>query len=148
MENKPEVYTDRTHVLWMRLPHVPEGWPYQFQWSGVTTDTIVDLDRFPIVVAAVSRMKAKSYAHMDIGELDVSGKPAWGERSSTLTQTGLSIGDIGKDHHGVRRLNLRLIVGGPNEGASAAYSYVRFIRREDLDFVTRHPDWDNVVRVH
>lgn len=125
MENQPEVYRERTGVVWMRLPHVPQGWPYQYQWSGITHDAIVDLDRFPILVARVARVMGKSYAHMDIEESDLGGKPAWTERSSTLQQSGLSIGDIGKDHPGVRRLHLRLIVGGPNEGASAAYTYVR-----------------------
>ncbi|MBS1722151.1 MAG: hypothetical protein JSS66_03985 [Armatimonadetes bacterium] len=144
MENQPEVYSEQRGLLSMRLPHVPDGWPYAYQWSGVTRDIIVDLDRYPVLVARVSQLQQGSYAHLDIAELDIHGKESWTTRSTTLQTPGLSVADVGKERHGVRRLRLRLIVGGPNEGCSCSYSYVRFVSEEDQARLQKEPDWSRV----
>ncbi|HZH99483.1 MAG TPA: hypothetical protein VEX38_10970, partial [Fimbriimonadaceae bacterium] len=85
-----------------------------------------------------------SYAHVDVEELDVHGKQSWGMRTSALLAPGLCTLDIGSQHPGIRRLQLRLIIGGPNEGARVGYSYVRFIRRQDLPWLNRNKDWQRV----
>lgn len=144
VDNKPEVFAEHPGQLEMRLPHVPAGWPYQYQWSGVTRDAMVDLTKYPIMVARLTRVPAGSYAHTEIEELDVNGKQSWGIRGTTLYAPRLSTADVGKDHPGVRRVRMRLIIGGSNNGALVAYTYVRFIARRDLHFLEAHPDWQAI----
>jgi hypothetical protein len=146
LENAADVFAERPGAVTLRLPHVPVGWPYTYQWSGITRTAVVDLGRYPVLVACVTKVQRNSYAHLDVEERDYFGKPVRIERTSTLVEPGLSVldcGDIwGRD---VRRLTLRLIVGGANEGASCEYAYVRFVRREDLPYLHRHPLTQNVV---
>src|SRR5437764_312388 len=35
-ENAPDIYSEKHGVLSLRLPHVPGGYRYAYQWSGVT----------------------------------------------------------------------------------------------------------------
>jgi len=146
LENAADVYAARPGAMTLRLPHVPEGFPWSFQWSGVTATASVDLGRYPIVVARISRVQKGSYAHLDLEERDYSGHPVRTLRSSTVVEPGLSVLDLGKEWGSyTRRIVLRLIVGGALTGAQCEYAWVRFVRREDLPILMAHPDWQNVV---
>ncbi|RYG71809.1 hypothetical protein EON77_12715 [bacterium] len=48
--------------------------------------------------------------------------------------------DLGDGAKNVRRLTLRMIVGGPNEGANVVYRWVRFVSRETADRIERDPN--------
>src|SRR5579871_854294 len=136
LENQPDIYASHSGVLTLRLPHVPEGFPYEFQWSGVTRSISADLAQYPVLVARVSSLDSGSYAHLDIEERDYFGRVAHTWRSPTLTHPGLTLIDLGKEiGPSVRRLTLRLIVGGKLEGAKCEYNWVRFVRREDVAYL-------------
>lgn len=109
----------------LRLGSVPAGWPYAYQWSGVTRDATVDVGRFPILSAEVARVHG--YAHLEVEALDANDKPFKSFRGTTLQNPGVSTCDLrsGLDP-AIYRLRIRLIVGGPNEGCSATYHWVRF----------------------
>lgn len=117
----------------LRLPQVPQGYPYSCQWGGVTRQASVDLGRYPVMVACVSRVGDGSYAHLELAEHDFAGKSVRTLRTPTLQGKGLSIMDVGQAWGPqMRRINLRLIVGGALSGASCEYAWVRFVRREDV----------------
>lgn len=147
VDNKPDVFSRTRGEISLRLPQVPSGWPYEYQWSGLTREAIVDIGKYPIMVARVSAIKVSSYAHMDVEELNTEKKAAWVQRSSTLLSPGLSFADLSEGgKKGVRRLQIRLIVGCPNEGGENSFSWVRFVKREDLEFLQKNPDWQRVKR--
>ena len=146
LENQPDIYASRPGLLTLRLPHVPEGFPYQFQWSGVTRSISADLGRFPVLMAHVSSLDEGSYAHLDIEERGFSGNVVHVWRSPTLTRPGLTLIDLGKElGPNVRRLTLRLIVGGKLEGAKCEYNWVRFVRREDMAYLQEVPNMQSVI---
>ena len=130
MGNRAIVDQPSTGTMRLALRHVPAGWPYAYQWSGVTRDVTVDIARFPLLQASV--VELHGYAHLDIEVLDAKGKPVKGFRASTLQNPGLStfnfrgLLDPATYHH-----RLRLIVGGPNEGCSATYDWVRFMAAQN-----------------
>lgn len=145
-ENQPDLYAERPGVLTLRLPHVPIGFPYQYQWSGVTRSISADLAHWPILIANVGSLDAGSYAHLDIEEHDLAGRTVRTFRSPTLTQPGLTSIDLGKAiDASVRRLTIRLIVGGKLAGAKCSYNWVRFVRREDLAYLLEVPDLQSVT---
>ncbi len=140
LENQPDIYAESPGLLTLRLPHVPEGFPYEYQWSGVTRSLSADLAHYPVLVANVGSMDAGSYAHLDIEEHDFSGHVTHTWRSPTLTHPGLTSIDLGKAiDSSVRRLTVRLIVGGKLAGAKCSYNWVRFVRREDLVYLQEVP---------
>lgn len=146
MENKAHVSVPKHGRLFLWLDHVPEGWPYTFQWSGVTRDARVDLARFPVLMARVEQVKG--YAHLDIDVLDAAGKSVKTLRSSTLNDPGISTIDLSKAlDPAVYSLRLRLIVGGDNTGCSATYDWVRFVSPADAPFLIQHPDYTKVREV-
>jgi hypothetical protein len=146
LENQPDIYADRPGVLTLRLPHVPDGFPYAYQWSGVTRSISADLAHYPVLIANVGTLDPGTYAHLDIEEHDFSGHIAHTWRSPTLTHAGLTSIDLGKAiEPTVRRLTLRLIVGGKLAGAKCSYNWVRFVRREDLAYLQEVPDFQAVV---
>lgn len=131
--NEPDVFAARFGAMTLRLPHVAEGFPYTYQWGGVTRRASVDLSRYPVLVACVSRVQDGSYAHLDMEERDFAGRPIRSLRTPTLQGRGLSILDVGQAWGPqTRRIHLRLIVGGSPSGASCEYAWVRFVRREDV----------------
>ena len=136
--NKPQVIRREEGGLALRLPQVPDRWPYQYQWSGLTREAVVDLGKYPVLLAKVDAVSG--YAHLDLEERDVDGNPVRGRRTPGLTTPGIIRLDLGDEARNVRRLTLRMIVGGPNEGASAAYRWVRFVSRADADLIERNPD--------
>ncbi len=145
-ENPPDVYASRPGLLTLRLPHVPEGYSYAYQWSGVTRSISADLARYPVLIARVSSVEPGSYAHLDVEECDVSGHVTRSWRSPTLTQAGLTLIDLGRAiGPEVRRLTLRLIVGGALAGAKCEYNWVRFVGRRDLAYLQECPDLQTVV---
>jgi hypothetical protein len=145
-ENPPDVYAERLGVLTLRLPHVPQGYPYAYQWSGVTRSISADLAHFPVLMARVGGMEDGSYAHLDIEERDFKGHAVRTWRSPTLTRPGLTTIDLGKEiGPTVRRLKLRLIVGGKLAGAKCDYNWVRFVRREDVARLNEAPDLQAVT---
>lgn len=100
----------------------------------------------PILVANVGSLDPGSYAHLDIEERDFSGHVAHTWRSPTLTHAGLTSIDLAKAiEPTVRRLTLRLIVGGKLAGAKCSYNWVRFVRREDLAYLQEVPNLQNVT---
>ncbi len=119
----------------LSLAHVPGGWPYEYQWSGVTRDAKVDISRFPVLMARVT--KVHGYAHMDIEVLDANKQVYKSFRASTLQNPGLTMIDFSKQlDPAIYTLRLRLIVGGPNEGCDATYDWVRFVSSQDADKLT------------
>jgi len=147
MENRAKVDTTTKGALNLSLGHVPEGWPYEYQWSGVSREAKVDIGKFPVLSAWVSQVSG--YAHLDVDVIDAAGKPVKTLRSSTLTSPGVSNVDLrqGLDP-AVYRLRLRLIVGGPNDGCSATYNWVRFTDPKAAEFLNSHPDWQYVIPEH
>lgn len=158
-ENAPQTWLPETGGLALRLPHVPDGWPYAYQWSGATREAIVDLGRYPVLMARVDAVDP-GYAHLDLEERDVEGRAVRGRRTPALVAPGLIRLDLKPDAtmpatripatrisgtrdaetRDIRRLTLRLIVGGPNEGAKVVYRWVRFVSRADADRLAAHPD--------
>jgi hypothetical protein len=136
-----QAFSARSGAITLRLAHVPEGFPYHYQWGGVTRSATVDLGRYPILVARISTVRPGSYCHLDAEQLDYGGKPIKTLRTPTLEYAGLSFLDLGKQYgpH-IRRLVLRINVGGKLEGAECEVSWVRFIRREDLPLLQEQPD--------
>ena len=131
--NGPDIFASRAGAMTLRMPQVPQGFPYTYQWGGVTRQASVDLGRYPVIVACVSRVGDGSYAHLDVAEHDFGGKPVRALRTPTLQGKGLSILDVGQAWGPqTRRVQLRLIVGGALTGASCEYAWVRFVRREDV----------------
>jgi hypothetical protein len=134
--NEPDVFAARSGAMTLRMPHVPAGFPYSYQWGGVTRRASVDLGAYPVLVAYVSRLQQGSYAHLDLEERDYAGKPVRTLRTPMLQgkqDKGLIILDVGKEWgKETRRVHLRLIVGGPLSGAACEYAWVRFVRREDV----------------
>ena len=146
LENQPDVYAARPGVVTLRLPHVPDGFPYQFQWSGVTRSISADLGHFPVLIARVDSLEEGTYAHLEVEERDFSGRPVRTLRSPTLVRPGLTILDLGKEiGPSVRRLTLRLIVGGKLAGAQCDYNWIRFIRSEDVAWLREAPDIQTVI---
>ena len=142
---KAEAYAEIPGSMTLRLAHVPDGFPYSYQWGGVTREATVDLGRYPVLVARVLSLRKGSYTHLDVESRDYSGKPVTTLRTPTLTEPGLIVFDLG-DTLGtdVRRLTLRINVGGALEGAQCAYGWVRFLRREDLPALRSRPDAQRV----
>ncbi len=139
VENKAHVYQPYRGSVLLGLDHVPSNWPYAYQWSGVTRDVTVDTGRYPVLLARV--LWVQGYAHMDIDVLDSQGKPVKTLRTTTLNGPGLSELDFDPSDDPIpQALRLRLIVGGPNEGCSATYDWVRFVRKADAERLKSHPD--------
>jgi hypothetical protein len=136
-----EKFASRPGEMKLRLAHVPDGYPFAYQWGGVTRTATVDLGRYPILLMRVSGMGPGSYCHMDVEQHDYSGKPVKTLRMPTLESPGLAVFDLGKEYgpH-VWRLVLRINVGGKLEGAEAEVSWIRFVRREDVPLLKEVPD--------
>ncbi|HTE20022.1 MAG TPA: hypothetical protein VK689_16785 [Armatimonadota bacterium] len=129
----PEVFVARAGIVGLRLPQAPDGFPYPYQWGGVTRRVNVDLGRYPMLVAYVSRVQDGSYAHLDVEERARDGRPIRTLRTPTLHAPGLIVLDVGREWGPqTRRMHLRLIAGGPLSGASCEYDWVGFVRREDI----------------
>ena len=140
VENQPDAYAAHKGALCLRLPHVPDGFPYAYQWSGVTRTVSADLGRYPVLMARVASLDTGSYAHLEVEERDASGKPTRAWRSPTLTRPGLTLLDLGKELDGsVRRLTVRLIVGGALTGAKCEYDWLRFVKRTDVAYLQEVP---------
>lgn len=147
IENQAKVIETGGGVMTLQLPHVPAGWPYSYQWSGVTRDMRVDIAKYPVLMARVPWIQG--YAHMDIEVLDFRGKAIKGFRSTTLTSPGIAEIDLSKSlDPATYVLRLRLIVGGPNEGCSAAYDWVRYLKPDDAVYLRLHPDFSDVSGAH
>ncbi|HEU4751543.1 MAG TPA: hypothetical protein VFU47_00460 [Armatimonadota bacterium] len=141
----PDIFARRPGVLTLRLAHVPEGYPFSYQWGGVTRSASVDLGRYPVLAAHFPRVQSGSYCHLDVEQLDYSGRPVHTLRTPTLQGPGLSVLDLGKEYGTyVRRLVLRINAGGALTGAECDCGWVRFVRREDLPLLQEAPDWQAV----
>ena len=131
MENKAKISMPVRGALRMDLGKVPAGWPYQYQWSGLTRDAQVDIAKYPFLSASVSQILG-GYAHMDIDVLDANGTAVKTFRSSTLQAGGVTFIDLSTVlDPATYHLRLRLIVGGSNEGCYATYNWVRFTSVKD-----------------
>jgi len=90
---------------------------------------------------------------LDIDVLDDHGKVVKGIRTNTLNVTavrahmdtipgGVLVADLGKEHLPVTyRLQIRLIVGGPNSWCSANYHWLRFVDPSEVSWLTEHPNY-------
>jgi hypothetical protein len=144
VDNKAKVGTLHKGQLDLSLGHVPAGWPYQYQWSGVTQDFRLDVARYSVLVARVSDLHG--YAHLEIEVLDRNGKPKKGLRSNTLQQPGILQADLSTTlDPATYHLRVRLIVGGPNEGCNATYNWIRAVRPEDVSRLTSNPGSQCIV---
>jgi hypothetical protein len=112
----------------------------------VTREATVDLSRYPVLVARVLTVSPHGYTHLDVESRDYLGKPVTTLRTPTLVEPGLIVFDLG-DTLGtdVRRLTLRINVGGAVEGAKCSYGWVRFVSRDGLAQLKAHPDWQDIV---
>ena len=145
-ENPPDIYASRPGLLTLRLPHVPDGYRYTYQWSGVARSISADLATYPVLIARVSSIDEGSYAHLLIDERDVSGHMVRSWRSPTLTRPGLTFIDLGKEiAPDVRRLTLQLVVGGKLSGAKCEYDWMRFVRRKDVAYLQEVPGLQDIV---
>ena len=145
MENHAFTASPVPGTLFLGLDHVPQNWPYLFQWSGVSQDAGVDLGNYPVLMARVPQVQG--YAHLDIDVLGEAGEVLNTLRTTTLTKPGISTLDLGASLPAkYTQLRIRLIVGGPNDGCCATYNWVRFVSRPDAVFLTAHPDWNHVRR--
>jgi len=145
MENRAFTAAPVPGALFLGLERVPAGWPYAFQWSGVSQDLTVDVANFPFLMARVSQVQG--YAHLDIDLLGPKGEVQNTTRSTTVQASGMSTVDLTSFvPAGVQRFRLRLIVGGPNSGCCATYRWVRFVSKADAEFLRAHPDWSRVRR--
>lgn len=146
VDNAPDVYAAHKGALTLRLPHVPEGFPYTYQWNGVMRTVSADLGRYPVLMAYVRDLDAGSYAHLTVEEHDAGGRTTRALRSTTITKAGLTFVDVGREWGGdVRRVTLRLIVGGGLNGARCEYDWVRFVRRADAAYLQEVPDFQAVT---
>ncbi len=144
--NQPDVFAGRDGVITLRLAHVPKGFPYAYQWGAVTRTAVVDLRRYPVLIARVPSIRDGSYAHLNVHEHDFQGRPVRSLRAPTLHRPGLCILDVGKPWgNQTRRIAVQLIVGGSLSGACCEYDWIRFVRREDLPFLEAHPEWNKVT---
>jgi hypothetical protein len=141
VENKARVSVPTRGAVRLDLGQVPEGWPYEYQWSGITRRATVDLARFPYLSAWVSHLLG-GYAHMDIDVLDAKGKAVKGFRSSTLKAGGITAIDLSTVlDPAIYTLQIRLIVGGSNQGCWATYDWVRFTSPADGALLKGNPGW-------
>lgn len=144
VENRPSVTAPARGSLKLSLSKVPTGWPYTFQWSGVQRDITVDIGRHPFLSAQVADVTG--YGHLDIDVLDRQGKAVKTLRTSTLQTPGVCFIDLSKDlDPAVYRLRLRLIVGGPNEGSSVTYNWVRFTSKQDGERLLADPGFSRLT---
>src|SRR4051794_28001523 len=58
---KADVYSDTPGAMTLRLAHAPDGFPYSYQWGGVTREVSVDLGRYPVLVARVLDISPRGY---------------------------------------------------------------------------------------
>lgn len=144
VDNKAYVTSLKPGTVHLWLERVPSDWPFAFQWSGVTREAPVDIERFPILLARVTTVQG--YAHMDIDVLNHEGQAIKTVRSSTLVSPGVSEVDLSRDlalnDHNVR---VRLIVGGENTGCSATYDWVRFVAAKDKHLFTDNSGFSDFV---
>lgn len=130
VDNKPVVTFPKHGAMRLALGKVPNDWPYTYQWSGVRRRAVVDIARYPYLSASVTDLQG--YAHMDIEVLDAAGKNVKGFRSSTLQADGVCYVDLtGQLDPAVYTMEIRLIIGGPNEGCRGTYNWVRFTSASD-----------------
>jgi hypothetical protein len=94
--NDPDVFAARFGAMTLRLPDAPEGFPHAWKWGAVTRRASVDLGRYPVLAAYVSRVDDGSYAHLDVEERDYAGRPVRSLRTPTLQGRGLNVVDVGQ----------------------------------------------------
>lgn len=100
----------------------------------------MDIGKYPFLTANVSELLG-GYAHMDIDVLDSAGKAVKTLRSSTLQAGGLSFVNLRESlDPAIYTLQLRLIVGGSNEGCWATYDWVCFTSVEDGERLKQNPN--------
>ncbi|MEZ0326333.1 MAG: hypothetical protein ACAH95_10545 [Fimbriimonas sp.] len=125
-KERPPAMTVTSKGIKMTLPHVPEGWPYAYQWSGARRKITLDVARYGRLVADVPEITKGSYAHFEIAVLDAKDQEVKGFRSESVTEPGQIQFDLSTQLlPATYRLDVRLIVGGSNEGASATYRWVK-----------------------
>lgn len=130
---KPQIFAALGGGTTFQLPAVPAGHPYDYQYGGLQYTMHVDLERYPVIAAYVSRVQTGSYAHFNVEARDSKGELLQARSTPTLQKLGLTWLDLGKEwKEQPQLLQLRLYVGGALSGASCDYAWVRFVRREDL----------------
>ena len=140
IDNKPKLAVPNPGTLRLTLGQVPAGWPYEYQWSGVTRRVQIDIAKTLFLGAYVCELPA-GYAHMDIDVLDAVGKPIKTIRINTLQNPGVSFVNLRDSlEPGTYNLQLRLIVGGPNSGCSATYDWIRFSDMANGARMTANPN--------
>lgn len=143
--NKAGVVSEVGHSKLVLGP-VPEGWPYEYQWSGIQREVRIDVAQYPYLIAKVDNVLG--YAHVDIDVLDAAKNPVKGLRASTLQTSGLSWIDLSQElDPAVYTLRIRLIVGGSNAGCSVSYDWLRFTSPEDGKILLAHPDYPFVAPI-
>jgi hypothetical protein len=117
--------------LKITLSSVPKGWPYEYQWTGARRKAQIDVSRFGRLVADVPEVSKGSYAHFEIGILDAKGREVKALRSASVTEPGQIDFDLSAQLlPAIYTMDIRLIVGGSNTGASATYRWVRALPQE------------------
>ena len=143
IDHKPTMTFPKHGAMRLELSKVPSDWPYTYQWSGVRQRAVVDIVHFPFLTSSVTDLQG--YAHMDIDVLDAAGKKVKGFRSSTLQSDGVSFVDLaGQLDPAAYTMEIRLIIGGPNEGCRGTYNWVRFTSPEDGQRLQQAPNTKNL----
>jgi hypothetical protein len=123
--NPAKIETSKRGVLKLSLGHVVYGWPYEYQWSGIHRHVALNVRLFPILEATLSQVQPGSYAHLELSVLDRDGHAVKSLRSETLIKPGVITWDLGSQlDPATYEVDLRLIVGGANEGCSVTYDRV------------------------
>ncbi|MBX3097423.1 MAG: hypothetical protein KF812_11220 [Fimbriimonadaceae bacterium] len=145
VENKPVVTIPIPGSVRLTMRQVPAGWPYEYQWSGVTREATIDVGKSPFLAAHVTELLG-GYAHMDVDVLDAQGRVIKSIRSSTIQSGGVTWVDLSQHlTPATYRLRMRLIVGGSNQGCYATYSWVRFTNNAGGQVLLKSPATPNVV---
>lgn len=144
VENRPRMTAPVRGALRLELARVPDGWPYSYQWSGVEREVTVDIGRHPFLTAHAAEVAG--YGHVDVDVLDREGKTVKNFRTSSVQASGVCFLDLSKDlDPAIYRLRLRLIVGGPIEGCSVTYNWVRFTSKQDGERLLADPGFSKLA---
>ncbi|MDR3689264.1 MAG: hypothetical protein P4L46_07795 [Fimbriimonas sp.] len=162
MDNKAKCEIIAAGNVRLSLGHVPEGWPYGFQWSGLKRNVTADVARFPVLMAFVGPVRG--YAHLDVDVLDADGKAVKTIRSNTVNVTAVKRSSMpgmegaNSDRFQVPAgvlqcelakellpatysMQIRMIVGGGNGGCSATYHWIGFVAQKDAEWLADHPNY-------
>lgn len=126
-----------------------ENPPRAYYWASAYRYLQVDLDRYPVLAVQTAGVHGAATWWDAILQEYTGGSGLGAETRATLSDAqkpGLLLFDVPAKTGlgGRRRIRLRLNVAGLSRGGWADYRYVRFIRREDADWLRENPGLQRV----